>query len=239
MEAEGWIDVVEWRQVTVDLSDYVGDMIQVAWHGEGDPWYLFNLDDVVLPGTPKPISSRTIELVVMVDDPTAAVAITNTATLSTTHAALAETTVRMDQAYSYSGLGPDLSTSYKEATAEATTGGEIVYEVHVINTGKGLAEIEFTDPIPAGTTFAWLDADPPYHYFAYDAVNDQVEWMGNIGPGDEWIFTFAVTVDKDPALWYTDITNVATVDLDGTPIELEASTTIGPSDYLYLPLLLK
>jgi uncharacterized repeat protein (TIGR01451 family) len=64
-------------------------------------------------------------------------------------------------------LGPDLATSTKDAPAMVLAGEEIVYEIHVVNTGTELAYITLSDPTPANTTLAWYDYDPPNQYFSY------------------------------------------------------------------------
>ncbi len=203
-----------------------------------------DVDDISLPGTldVPPNPSRSIEVTVRVTDTVApGTWITNTGTLTATHM-MHETQVEPTasaSAGSQVSLGPVLSTSYKTATAQVATGGEIVYEVHVKNTGTELAVVTLTDPVPANTTYSWHNYNPPYQYFSYNAVQDQMEWSGNVAPGAEWVFTFGVDVDADPTLWGKTITNTATLAWGSSTLPLVATTKIGAPYNIFLPIVLK
>jgi uncharacterized repeat protein (TIGR01451 family) len=235
----------EYREVTVDVSAYLGQKIQLAWQYVGFDGESFGLDDIDLPGMldVPPIPSRVIELTVMVTDTVApGTWITNTGSLVATHDMPNEKQVEPTataSAASQISTGPNLATSYKVATEMVAGGGEIDYEVHVINTGTELAAITLTDPIPAGTTYAWHDFDPPYQHFAYDAYMDEMTWTGNVAPGEEWVFSFGVSVGNTPALWLADVENVATIEWNGTTITLTATTDVVAPVYRYFPFVTK
>jgi uncharacterized repeat protein (TIGR01451 family) len=203
-----------------------------------------DVDDISLPGTldVPPDPSRTVSVTVRVTDTVARGAwITNTGTLvarHTLHETQVEPTVSASAASQVS-LGPAFVTSSKSATAQAATGGEIVYEVHIKNTGTELAVVTLTDPIPANTAYSWHNYSPPYQYLTYDGANDRMRWSGNIAPGDEWVFTFGVDVDADTALWGKTITNTATIAWGSSTLPLAATTKIIPPERVFLPIVLK
>lgn len=177
-------------------------------------------------------TSRQVTLTVRVTDTAAAgVWITNTATLTSATQFTGEQT-----ASAGTQLGAaNFQTSYKAASAEVDAGQVITYAVHVINTGDELAYVTFTDPIPVSTTYVSHVYNGPY--FDYNSTLNQMEWAGNIAPGDEWIFSFDVTAGSDAA--WTTITNTAQLSVDGVPMTLVASTNVLPPYQIYLPLVMR
>ncbi len=133
----------------------------------------------------------------------------------------------------------DFSTSHKLASSQVRAGDIITYEIHVLNTGDELAYLTLTDTIPVSTTFESLYNNPPYQHFKYNAAMNQVEWAGNIAPGDEWIFSFQVRADNDIALWWKTITNTAFISWEGNTMDLTASTRIVPPYTLRLLMIMK
>jgi uncharacterized repeat protein (TIGR01451 family) len=229
-----------WTQSTYTLpvSLPAGDLsIGIQYYGADGAQA--GVDDIELPGTPEAQPARVVELTVLVDDPLAAgTLITNTGYLEATHE-LHETQVEPtveDSAVSQISLGPSLASSYKVATEEVVMEGDIDYEVHVINTGTELVEVTFTDPIPAGTTYAWHDADPPYQHLTYDSVADEMSWTGNVAPGDEWVFSFGVTVNPD-ITFGSVITNTATLAWDSQTMDMSDTTLILAPYIYYFPII--
>jgi uncharacterized repeat protein (TIGR01451 family) len=243
MHDEAWGGSFDYRQATVDLSAYVGQRIRLEWWYESDPAGTSSscgLDDIHLPGTGLDYSpSATVWLTVKVTDTVAGgTTITNIGTLEATHDPLIcdQTESVSASAVSTVATGPDLSTSYKDAPDAVPGLGTIVYNVHVVNTGDELANITFTDPIPANTTYAWHTTPPPAN-FEYNAVSDQMEWTGHVAPGSEIVFTYAV--DVDPVPLGTVITNTATVNWGTGTMDLTDSTYVVGQYQIYLPLTMK
>jgi len=230
MQADETWDDFAYRQVTASLAAFEGQNVRLAWHYYEGPWTgykgVFALDDVAIDGTMLPIQepSATIHLTVQVDDPVAGgTEILNTATLDYEHAMPAETESYSADALSLVATGPNLSTSYKVAPERVYNDGEIVYEIHIINTGQTLADVVVTDPIPAGTTYLWHDGELPYHLFVYNDVLNAMRWEGFVLPGEERVFTFGVLVDHwAPPL----IENVATVGWGEQALPLQADTEV-------------
>ncbi|HEC34120.1 MAG TPA: DUF11 domain-containing protein [Chloroflexi bacterium] len=214
--------------------------LRIGYQYVGDDGAEGAIDDIVLPGTPAPLPSQIVEVTVRVTDTVAAgTYITNTGTLVASHFGGTQVEPAVEaSAVTHIGV-EDFITSYKEATAEVSPGDTIAYAVHVINSGEKLAYVTLTDPIPAGTTYAWHDDYGQYHEFTYNSTLDQMEWAGNIAPGDEWVFEFEVVVDDDVALWGTSIDNTATIAWDGNTMDLVASTDIVPPYNVYMPLVMK
>jgi uncharacterized repeat protein (TIGR01451 family) len=130
----------------------------------------------------------------------------------------------------------EFQTSYKSATPEVAPGEVIEYQIHVVNSGDALAYVTVTDTIPANTTFYGLDNSPPYQYFEYDGALNAVKWQGNIGPGEEKVFTFWATADLGMALG-DEITNTAEFAWNGDVMTLDATTTIVFKENIYLPFI--
>jgi uncharacterized repeat protein (TIGR01451 family) len=203
------------------------------------------VDDVVIECTEEIIvynPSCEIDITVLITDTVAPDTwITNTATLQAFHDMPQGIEVEepvSTSVYTHIGM-EDFVTSYKEATAETTTGGIIAYEIHVINSGDALASVTITDTIPAGTTLVYWDDSPPYEHFGYNAAEGQMEWSGNITPGEEWVFYYEVEVDEDPALWGTTIENTAYISWDDNVMPLMAETVIVPPSQVFLPLVIR
>lgn len=232
-----------WREVSVDMSAYAGENVRLAWHGIGNAYYVFFVDDVSLPGTPVTLyhPSATVGLTVSISDTVSSGDfITNTAGLGATHfmpQGEEEEPAAEGSAVVHVGL-EEFMTSYKWATEEVAPGEMIEYQVHVINSGDALAYVTVTDTIPAHTTFYGLDNSPPYQYFEYDAGEDAVKWQGNIAPFEEKVFTFWVMADYGLALGDV-IENTAVFSWNGVSMELEASTEIIFKDLIYLPIISK
>jgi hypothetical protein len=100
-----------------------------------------------------------------------------------------------------------------------------------------VSTLDLTDPIPDGTEYAWHDDGLPYQNFVYDELANEMQWTGHILPGETYTFTYAVHVLEDAALVPKTITNTATVDWEGTQLEMSVYTDI--RGYWYLPLVFK
>ncbi len=202
-------------------------------------------DDLAIIFTPAVgiVPSASIDVVVELDSTiTPTTWITNTAMLTATHFAGQPNAqvepMASDSVALYVG-GPELSTSYKTASAEAATGGLIKYEIHVINSGESATTAVITDSIPANTTFYDLDAAPPAQAFGYDNAADQVEWAGTLTPGQEVVLTYWVQVDSNASLWGATIANSAAISWGSTTMSVSASTNIIAPVHVYLPLTIK
>jgi uncharacterized repeat protein (TIGR01451 family) len=132
--------------------------------------------------------------------------------------------------------GASFLTSYKDAPDTVEAGGTIVYDVYVINSGTELANVTFTDPIPANTTYADHTSPPPSH-FEYNSTADQMEWSGHVIPGDTIRFTFEVDVAL--GTWGETITNTATIVWNGKTMDLTDSTLVEAAYHIYLPIVTK
>jgi len=240
---DDWITTWVWAQSTFTLPTTLpaGDL-RVGIQYVGTDGAQANIDDIVLPGTPDVLSapSRVVEITVRVTDTVERGAwITNTAMLTATHA-LHEMQVEapvVAQAGSQVSLGPRFVTSTKMAPHWVEPDEEIVYEIRVRNTGTELAFVTLTDPIPVGTTYAWHDYAPPSQNFVYSWGLDAMVWSGNIAPGDEWVFTYAVEPDDDlPER--TVVVNTATITWGSDMLDLTATTLVSTYPYaIYMPLI--
>ena len=180
-------------------------------------------------------SSETVDLTVMIDDGVAAgTIITNTAEMTADNLFSGSMS---DSATTKVGEA-NFSTSYKSASETAGVGELISYEVHVINTGEALTEVTLTDPIPAGTSYYDHDDSPPYQHFMYNAALDQMEWTGNVAPGEELVFSFEVMVEAtyQPG---DVVTNEATIAWNGNEMTLTATTDVVFNHFIYLPVVPK
>jgi len=229
-----------YRLVTLDLTPFMDQEIQLAWQYVGLDGESFGLDDVYVPQTA--LSGATLEITVRVTDTVAGGTwITNTATMSATHVAPAQAEASVSaSAASQVSTGPNFSTSYKEATEAVVMGGTIEYKVYVKNTGTELALVTFTDPIPAGTTYSWHNFNPPYQHFEYDTSTPtkQMKWVGNIAPGDQMVFNFKVKVNAG-VLYGTVITNTATIAWGSSSLNVSDTTLVVAPYKLYLPMVAK
>jgi uncharacterized repeat protein (TIGR01451 family) len=203
------------------------------------------LDDITLPGTPESriLPSTVFTLTVRITDTVAAGSwITNTASLVAVHSLPQETQAEPAvTASARTHIGAeDFATSYKVAPAQVTAGDTFVYEIHVINSGDKLAYVTLSDTLPAGVTYVDHWSSPPSPYFTYDPVGNKVEWSGNIGPGDEWVFYVEVEAGTNPALWGTTVRNTAVISWDGNEMPIVSpETRILPPYRVYLPLTLR
>jgi uncharacterized repeat protein (TIGR01451 family) len=203
------------------------------------------LDDITLPGTPESriLPSTVFTLTVRITDTVAAGSwITNTASLVAVHTLPQETQAEPAvTASARTHIGAeDFATSYKVAPAQVTAGDVFTYEIHVINSGDKLATVTLSDTLPAGVTYVDHWSSPPSPYFTYDPVGKKVEWSGNIGPGDEWVFYVKVKAGTAPDLWDTVIQNIATISWDDRVMPIvSAGTRIVPPYRVYLPLTLR
>jgi uncharacterized repeat protein (TIGR01451 family) len=220
----------EYHQVSVDLSAYTGDEIQLAWEYVGQNGESFGLDDVHLPADMEaafmPVGG--VSLLVNVDNTAQpGSSITNTAVMTATHTTPlgVQTDTDADEAVFHIGM-EDLSESSKEATTEATAGDTIAYTITLVNSGDKLVEdVQLTDPLPAGTTYDNHDPGLGSNSFNYNPSLDQMEWMGNLAPHEQLVFRFWVTVD-DPLPSADVITNIATVEWNGDSLQLSADTNL-------------
>lgn len=233
------VNLPPYNEVSVDLSAYAGQNIQLAWHAIGEAYFVYFMDDVSVPGVAAPIfhPSVSVETTVMVSDTVnAGDYITNTAYLQATHfmpqGEEVEPTV-MDDAVFHIGM-EDFATSQKTATATVTPWGMIEYQIHVENSGDALAHVVVTDTVPAGTVFYGLDNSPPSQHFTFDGV-DTVSWEGNVPPGNHFVFTFWVTVDGWDYAPGDVIENTAYLSWNGVTMPLTASTEIVFEEGFYLP----
>jgi len=127
-----------------------------------------------------------------------------------------------------------LDESYKQAAVEAEVGELITYTIHLVNSGNIPAEqVQLTDPLPDGTTYDHGAGDG----FTYNPTLNQMEWTGVLTPTEELVFQFWVKVSAHqppPKL----ITNTATLEWNGTSLQLGADTRIvGPAWRVYLPII--
>ncbi|MCX7671829.1 MAG: DUF11 domain-containing protein, partial [Anaerolineae bacterium] len=215
--------------------------LRIGYQYVGDDGADVGLDDIVLPGTPEGLPSRVVQLTVRVADTvTAGSWITNTATLQATHT-LPQGTQQEPavQARAVTHIGvEDFATSFKKAPAAVKSGSEFVYEIHVINSGDKLAAVTLTDRLPAGVSYVEHWSAPPSVYYEYNAAAGRVQWSGNIGPGDRWVFYVKVKAATTPALWGKTITNTATIAWDGNMMDLVSGPTlIVPPYKQFLPLI--
>jgi len=233
----------QYRQVFLDLSAYVGQEIRLAWQYVGLDGESFALDDVYLPGNIMVLPSAVVTVTVRITDTVAAGSwITNTASLVAVHTLPQETQAEPAvTASARTHIGAeDFATSYKVAPAQVTAGDTFVYEIHVINSGDKLAYVTLSDTLPVGVTYVDHWSSPPSPYFTYDPVGNKVEWSGNIGPGDEWVFYVEVEAGTNPALWGTTVRNTAVISWDGNEMPIVSpETRILPPYRVYLPLTLR
>lgn len=236
---ENWATAA-YRLVTLDLSAYVDQPIQLAWQYVGQDGDSFGLDDIYVPLTA--LSGATVEITVRVTDTVApGTWITNTASLAASHALPQETQVEPAvTASAVSRIGQeDFATSYKEVPAQVVAGENFVYKIHVINSGDKLASATFTDTLPSGVTYVSHSASNNTPYFTYDSGQKQVAWSGHVGPGDELVFSVTVKAGTSSALWGTTVTNTAYLSWGSTRIPLVAATRIRAPYQIYLPLTLR
>jgi uncharacterized repeat protein (TIGR01451 family) len=153
--------------------------------------------------------------------------ILNEATLQATHYLPQETQLEpLATAEAETCIGESIfEESHKKAPAEAEVGDIIEYQIVVENTGDELVEVTLVDPIPEGTEYVSHDTSPPYQYFTYNAVDDQMEWTGNVAPGQRLDFTFQVEL-VHLHLWADWLENTATITWDMGEMDLTVETWV-------------
>ncbi len=239
MMDEDWPDF-QYRLVEVDLSDYIGQSIYVAWHGIGDPYWSFGLDNIHFPGDgTEYFPSMTATLKVVINDTVSGGdAITNTAELTGYHTMggkyVSEAT-KKSKAITKIGVS-DFSQSFKEAPASISPGGVLTYTIHVMNTGGKTVWVDLADTLPVSTTFKSLVPQPnAMEPYVYDEDTDAVSWSGYVNGGEERIFTFYANADAKLPFGHV-ITNTATILWEEDGMELVATTKLIPSAYLFIPM---
>ncbi len=221
-----------------------GDL-RIGYQYVGDDGADAGIDDIHLPGTPEVIilPSAVFTITVRVTDTVApGTYITNTAALVARHTLPQETQAEEPvEASAVTHIGAeDFATSYKDAPAEVVAGDTFVYEVHVTNSGDALAYVTLTDTLPAGLTYVSHWSVPNSPYYTYNPVQRQLQWAGNIAPGEEWVFYVEVRAGTAPSLWDTTVRNTAYILWDGNRMPLVSpETRIVPPYRVYLPLTLR
>ncbi|GAB4522999.1 MAG: hypothetical protein Fur0018_05420 [Anaerolineales bacterium] len=246
-DGEAWTwdcaNLPPYHQVTVDLSAYAGQTVQAAWHGTGNSYFIFFLDDVSLPGASEPIYAPSATITVTVGISTSVNAgdyITNTASFTGDHigmvngapATLTETPVQ-DSAVVHVGA-PTLSASLT-APAQAATGDIIAYDLTISNNGDAVDMVSVDAPIPTGTSFYDLML---VSGFSYNPAMNKVMWTGSLAPGESVTLTYYVSVD-DIALWWNTLTATGTVTGSTGSVPLSADTYIVPPNVIFLPVIVR
>jgi len=92
----------------------------------------------------------------------------------------------------YRPPAPDLGTSFKEADKDNVEAGDLlVYSIELINTGTLAADnVTLVDPVPAQTMHNAIEEGCDYN-----AVEQQVEWNGDLGIGESHLCRFSVRID--------------------------------------------
>ncbi len=232
-----------YHEVNVDMSAYAGQKIQVAWHGTGNAYFIFFLDDVSLPGTTDPIYNPSATITVTVGISTSVNAgdyITNTASFTADHMVTAngedmlqsETPV---EASAVTHIGAPTLSASMTAPAQAATGEVIGYDISVSNTGDAVDVVSVDIPIPAGTSFYDMDM---VSGFSYDAGMNKVTYTGALAPGETVGMGFRVSVD-DISLWWSTLTASGTATGTTGSAALSADTYIVPPSVNFLPVIIR
>jgi uncharacterized repeat protein (TIGR01451 family) len=237
-----WSDNYVWSPVTFDLVDAGVPRDQPVafvfrYVGNDGAQVLIDAVELLAIG-PAPVASITISARVN-GEVAAGGHITNTATLGAEHTLAwgkqSETPVTAS-ATSHVGQAA-VNTSFMEAPSMEPLGDNIVYHIHVINSGDALAEgVMVTGTIPVSTTFVGLNSGPPNQAFTYNAAASRVEWMGNLAPGEHRVLTYAVMPDEtlkvgDRIMVSGGITH------SGVTMTMEGMTMIMGSENVYFPSL--
>ncbi len=233
IQNEDW-ETNEYRQKVFSLAAYANQRIQLAWQYVGLDGNSVRLDEITLPGV---LPAASIDLQVLVEeDPllSGGQTITNIANLAVIAAFPQETQSLVSsssQVDVFIGL-EDLSDSYKEAPPTAISGDLLEYNIHLSNTGEGVAYLELVDPIPPGTSYVSHDPGSDYS-FNYDVTNQRMVWNSSLSPGESLILTFTVRVDATLGV----ILNDASLTWNEQVMHLLAQTAIGYP--VFLPIVIK
>ncbi len=237
IQDETW-NTLEYRQKVISLADYAGQNIKLAWQYIGKDGESVYLDNVSLPGV---LPAASIDLLVQVEeDPliSGGQTITNTVLISGTAVFPQEEQFLLTKDDQISMLigQEDMSTSYKSAPISVEIDGTIEYQIHLVNTGEGIAFVQLTDPIPTGTTYSGHEPGVDSS-FSFNVGLNQMEWNSSISPGEEKILTFWVTANEEEGF---TIINDAYLIWNSGEMHLIAETYIGVLDIgTFLPLIIK
>lgn len=132
-------------------------------------------------------------------------------------------------------VAPDLSGSEKRARAMVAQGDTLQYLVRIVNSGHAVAEVTFTDQLPAGVTYIEESAEADYGGPpSFDVDTRTIAWTGTVPARSIAVLRFSVLATADVGY----ITNVASIeDGLGATIRLEAPTRVVPYSFR-LPVLL-
>ncbi len=120
----------------------------------------------------------------------------------------------------------ELSSKSVQPAALVFPGDPLTYTVVVRNVGAVAGSINFTDPLPLGTTFGWIDPSDPLPTFS-DGV---LSWSGAMAPGATITFTYHVTAAN---LVSGLIVNTAVISdpLSTAPVTLTMSNALATPKY--------
>ena len=236
MEDETWT-TFEYRQKVLSLAAYAGQNIKLAWQYVGIDGESVYLDDISMPGV---LPAASIDLQVMVEeDPliSGGETITNTASLTGKAVFPQEEQPLINSTDEVSmRIGQeDLSTSYKSAPSFVESSALIEYQIHLINSGEGVAALQLVDPIPSGTVYHSHEPSADLS-FSFNEALLQMEWFGTLDPGEEIILVFQVTAPETSGV---SILNDAFLSWNSGESHLIAQTQIGIGLRTYMPLIMK
>ena len=193
-----WTDVFVWSPASFDLiaAGVPSDSpVAFAFRYLGNDGAQASIDAVqLMAGGTAPAATATITVRVN-GDVAADGVITNTATLVAEHELAwgAQSEIPVEASASSHVGAAAMSSSYMDVPATELWTDEIVYRIHVINSGDALAEgVMVTGTIPAGAAITGLNTNPPNQSFSYNPGANQVEWSGNLAPGEHRVFTYVV-----------------------------------------------
>lgn len=134
----------------------------------------------------------------------------------------------------------NLLTSYKEAdVAVAWPGDEIIYSVHIINTGTVAVEVALEDYLSDDVEF--VEGLLPYGYVFYDQVEHLVTWSGTVLAGDEVAVVFKVKANDNLEGWGLKIENTANLMYYDGLVELSLDADPIPIVHIvsYMPIIFR
>jgi uncharacterized repeat protein (TIGR01451 family) len=209
-----WQTTTYQRDAVASAGDVYSDIVSVWWSG-----------DVAA------FSSQVVTLTVEVD-PDYQGAITNTAVIS--HPELLTDVVV--SAISYVTDEPVLHISKSASPDPVAVGGELTYQIQVVNLGQQATDLVITDTIPANTTYVDDSATA-----GGQLAGDEVRWEALVlEPGESRTFVFQVTVDGGEEIVndrYTVRCAEGVIGI-GAPVMTKVSRGSGDGD-IYLPLVLR